>query len=164
MIMSCIVYFIVTFNVCSCIFIHLQSTLPGARISGGLSNLSFSFRGKGVIREAMHSVFLYHAIKVNKANICVFDSGKSYLIIRHPWEFHIVQHQNRPMRSVQSGPISIFLSDLQHETKKKFLQQHNQCCLISILSSAIFSVYSLYIKKKKTRVSHYFRSIEFHLK
>ena len=43
-----------------------QSTLPGARISGGLSNLSFSFRGMDVIREAMHSVFLFHAIKVCK--------------------------------------------------------------------------------------------------
>jgi len=42
----------------------LQETLPGARISGGLSNLSFSFRGMDAIREAMHGVFLYHAIKV----------------------------------------------------------------------------------------------------
>lgn len=41
-----------------------QSTLPGARVSGGLSNFSFSFRGMDVVREAMHSVFLYHAIQV----------------------------------------------------------------------------------------------------
>ncbi|XP_030855479.1 methionine synthase [Strongylocentrotus purpuratus] len=41
----------------------IKKSLPGCRISGGLSNLSFSFRGKDVIREAMHSVFLYHAIK-----------------------------------------------------------------------------------------------------
>ncbi|XP_071499462.1 methionine synthase-like [Diadema antillarum] len=41
----------------------IKDTLPHCRISGGLSNLSFSFRGKEVIREAMHSVFLYHAIK-----------------------------------------------------------------------------------------------------
>ena len=41
-----------------------QQTLPGARVSGGLSNFSFSFRGMETIREAMHSVFLYHAIKV----------------------------------------------------------------------------------------------------
>ncbi|XP_063958762.1 methionine synthase-like isoform X2 [Lytechinus pictus] len=41
----------------------IKGSLPGCRISGGLSNLSFSFRGKDVIREAMHSVFLYHAIK-----------------------------------------------------------------------------------------------------
>jgi len=41
-----------------------QETLPGVRISGGLSNLSFAFRGMDAIREAMHGVFLYHAIKV----------------------------------------------------------------------------------------------------
>uniref|UniRef100_A0A8C6K536 Methionine synthase n=2 Tax=Melopsittacus undulatus TaxID=13146 RepID=A0A8C6K536_MELUD len=41
----------------------IKETLPGARISGGLSNLSFSFRGMDAIREAMHGVFLYHAIK-----------------------------------------------------------------------------------------------------
>ena len=46
--------------------LHLQATCPGARVSGGLSNLSFSFRGLDVIREAIHSVFLYHAIKVNE--------------------------------------------------------------------------------------------------
>ena len=37
-------------------------------MSGGLSNFSFSFRGKDVIREAMHSVFLYHAIQVHTSN------------------------------------------------------------------------------------------------
>ncbi|KAI5103526.1 methionine synthase [Silurus meridionalis] len=41
----------------------IKETLPGARISGGLSNLSFSFRGMEVIREAIHGAFLYHAIK-----------------------------------------------------------------------------------------------------
>ena len=46
-------------------FVIFQETLPGARISGGVSNFSFSFRGKERIREAMHSVFLYHAIKVS---------------------------------------------------------------------------------------------------
>ncbi|XP_054383943.1 methionine synthase isoform X3 [Pongo abelii] len=65
-------------------FIHatkvIKETLPGARISGGLSNLSFSFRGMEAIREAMHGVFLYHAIKsgmdmgiVNAGNLPVYD-------------------------------------------------------------------------------------------
>lgn len=40
----------------------IKKNLPGARISGGISNLSFSFRGNNHVREAMHSVFLYHAI------------------------------------------------------------------------------------------------------
>uniref|UniRef100_A0A673THA1 Methionine synthase n=1 Tax=Suricata suricatta TaxID=37032 RepID=A0A673THA1_SURSU len=65
-------------------FIHatkiIKETLPGARVSGGLSNLSFSFRGMEAIREAMHGVFLYHAIKfgmdmgiVNAGNLPVYD-------------------------------------------------------------------------------------------
>ena len=40
----------------------IKQNLPGAKISGGISNLSFSFRGNNYVREAMHSVFLYHAI------------------------------------------------------------------------------------------------------
>uniref|UniRef100_A0A8B9TP69 Methionine synthase n=1 Tax=Anas platyrhynchos TaxID=8839 RepID=A0A8B9TP69_ANAPL len=58
----------------------IKETLPGAKISGGLSNLSFSFRGMDAIREAMHGVFLYHAIKygmdmgiVNAGNLPVYD-------------------------------------------------------------------------------------------
>lgn len=58
----------------------IKAKLPHARISGGVSNLSFSFRGKNVIREAMHSVFLYHAIKagldmgiVNAGFLTIYD-------------------------------------------------------------------------------------------
>lgn len=42
----------------------IRENCPGAHVSGGVSNLSFSFRGNNYIREAMHSVFLYHAMKV----------------------------------------------------------------------------------------------------
>ena len=41
----------------------IRENLPGAHVSGGVSNLSFSFRGNNYIREAMHAVFLYHAIR-----------------------------------------------------------------------------------------------------
>jgi 5-methyltetrahydrofolate--homocysteine methyltransferase len=41
----------------------IKKNLPGAKVSGGVSNISFSFRGNNVVREAMHSAFLYHAIK-----------------------------------------------------------------------------------------------------
>lgn len=41
----------------------IRQNLPGAHVSGGISNLSFSFRGNNYIREAMHTVFLYHAIQ-----------------------------------------------------------------------------------------------------
>ena len=41
----------------------IKKNLPGAKVSGGVSNLSFAFRGNNYVREAMHSVFLYHAIQ-----------------------------------------------------------------------------------------------------
>lgn len=41
----------------------IKSNLPGAKVSGGVSNLSFSFRGNNYVREAIHSVFLYHAVQ-----------------------------------------------------------------------------------------------------
>src|SRR6202012_3358334 len=41
----------------------IKQNLPLAKVSGGVSNISFSFRGNNVVREAMHSAFLYHAIK-----------------------------------------------------------------------------------------------------
>src|SRR5690606_6541880 len=53
---------------------------PGVLISGGVSNLSFSFRGNDVVREAMHSAFLYHAIRagmdmgiVNAGQLVVYE-------------------------------------------------------------------------------------------
>ncbi len=58
----------------------IREKLPHAHVSGGVSNLSFSFRGNEPVREAMHSVFLYHAIKagmdmgiVNAAQMAVYD-------------------------------------------------------------------------------------------
>jgi 5-methyltetrahydrofolate--homocysteine methyltransferase len=58
----------------------IRRNLPGAHVSGGVSNLSFSFRGNEPVREAMHSVFLYHAIKagmdmgiVNAGQMIVYD-------------------------------------------------------------------------------------------
>ncbi len=58
----------------------VRENLPHAHISGGVSNVSFSFRGNDVVREAMHSVFLYHAIKegmtmgiVNPEMLTIYD-------------------------------------------------------------------------------------------
>ena len=52
----------------------IRATLPGAHISGGLSNLSFSFRGLENIREAMHSVFLYYAIQAGM-DMAIVNAG-----------------------------------------------------------------------------------------
>lgn len=65
----------------------IKTHLPGCRTSGGISNLSFSFRGNNTVREAMHSVFLYHAIRagldmaiVNPAMLQVYDDIEPALL------------------------------------------------------------------------------------
>jgi 5-methyltetrahydrofolate--homocysteine methyltransferase len=64
----------------------IKTTLPGTLISGGVSNISFSFRGNNALREAMHSAFLYHAIQagmdmgiVNAGQITVYEDIPSEL-------------------------------------------------------------------------------------
>lgn len=52
----------------------IKATLPGAKCSGGLSNVSFSFRGNNPVREAMHSVFLYYAIKAG-LDMAIVNAG-----------------------------------------------------------------------------------------
>jgi len=58
----------------------IKATCPGVKISGGISNLSFSFRGNDIVREAIHSAFLYHAIRagldmgiVNAGQLVVYE-------------------------------------------------------------------------------------------
>ena len=58
----------------------IKANLPHARVSGGVSNISFSFRGNNTVREAMHSAFLYHAIRagldmgiVNAGQLAVYE-------------------------------------------------------------------------------------------
>jgi 5-methyltetrahydrofolate--homocysteine methyltransferase len=58
----------------------IKQNLPGAKVSGGISNISFSFRGNNIVREAMHAAFLYHAIKagldmgiVNAGQLAVYE-------------------------------------------------------------------------------------------
>lgn len=58
----------------------IKQNLPGAKVSGGISNISFSFRGNNIVREAMHAAFLYHAIQagldmgiVNAGQLAVYE-------------------------------------------------------------------------------------------
>jgi 5-methyltetrahydrofolate--homocysteine methyltransferase len=67
----------------------IKANLPGARVSGGVSNVSFSFRGNDTVREAMHSCFLYHAIRagmdmgiVNPSMLEIYDDIPSDLLVR----------------------------------------------------------------------------------
>ncbi len=67
----------------------IKRECPGAKISGGVSNISFSFRGNDVVREAMHSAFLYHAIRagmdmgiVNAGQLAVYEEIPKDLLER----------------------------------------------------------------------------------
>jgi 5-methyltetrahydrofolate--homocysteine methyltransferase len=67
----------------------IKERCPGARTSGGISNLSFSFRGNDVVREAMHAAFLYHAIRagldmgiVNAGQLAVYEDIDPELLER----------------------------------------------------------------------------------
>ena len=67
----------------------IKEHLPGALVSGGLSNVSFSFRGNNPVREAMHSAFLYHAVKsgmdmaiVNAGQLGIYDEIEPDLLER----------------------------------------------------------------------------------
>ena len=68
---------------------RIKETLPHAKVSGGVSNISFSFRGNNPVREAIHSVFLYHAIQagldmgiVNAGQLAVYDELDPGLRVR----------------------------------------------------------------------------------
>ena len=68
---------------------RIKAELPGVLISGGLSNVSFSFRGNDAVREAMHSVFLYHAIRagmdmgiVNAGQLAIYEDLPKELLER----------------------------------------------------------------------------------
>ncbi|MDP2269719.1 MAG: vitamin B12 dependent-methionine synthase activation domain-containing protein, partial [Archangium sp.] len=52
----------------------IKDTLPGAKVSGGVSNVSFSFRGNNLVREAMHTAFLYHAINAG-LDMAIVNAG-----------------------------------------------------------------------------------------
>ena len=65
----------------------IKATCPGVKVSGGVSNLSFSFRGNDVVREAIHSAFLFHAIKagmdmgiVNAGQLIVYEDIPAALL------------------------------------------------------------------------------------
>ena len=67
----------------------IKENLPGARVSGGVSNISFSFRGNNKLREAMHSAFLFHAIKagmdmgiVNAGMLEVYEEIEPDLLVK----------------------------------------------------------------------------------
>ena len=85
----------------------IKERCPGSRTSGGISNLSFSFRGNDALREAMHAVFLYHAIRagldmgiVNAGQLAVYEDVEPELLERIE---DVALRPPRPMRPIVSS-------------------------------------------------------------
>ncbi len=90
---------------------EIRQTLPHCHVSGGVSNISFSFRGNEPVRRAMHAVFLYHAIKagmnmgiVNAGQLDIYDQIDPKL--REPVEDVIL---NRPSQDPNRTPTEVLL-------------------------------------------------------
>ena len=87
----------------------IKATCPGVKISGGVSNLSFSFRGNDIVREAMHSAFLFHAIKagmdmgiVNAGQLVVYeDIRKDAARARRGRDLQPAARRHRAARAVR---------------------------------------------------------------
>jgi len=81
----------------------IRAHLPGAKVSGGISNVSFSFRGNEPVREAIHTVFLFHAIRagltmgiVNAGQLGVYDELDPVLRVTATWNVVGLDVTERP--------------------------------------------------------------------
>ena len=113
----------------------IKQNLPHAMISGGVSNVSFSFRGNEPVREAIHSVFLYHAIKqgmtmgiVNAGQMAIYDDIPTEL--KEAVE-DVILNQNQG----ESGQVATEkLLEVAENTVDKVVQQKKPRTLNGVMS------------------------------
>jgi 5-methyltetrahydrofolate--homocysteine methyltransferase len=98
----------------------IKERCPGVRVSGGISNLSFSFRGNDAVREAMHSVFLYHAIRAG-LDMGIVNAGQ--LVVYEDIEPELLRHvddvifNRRPDATERLVELASRLRDTRREKK-----------------------------------------------
>ena len=121
---------------------EIKAVCPGCKVSGGLSNLSFSFRGLEAIREAMHSVFLYHAIAKVPSFPCS-KCARSAARMRAVMESNLTQGMD--MAIVNAGNLPIF-DDIEANLRKM--------CEIAILNKSDKATENMLelAEKEKTRL------------
>ena len=107
----------------------IKENLPHARVSGGLSNISFSFRGNNIVREAMHTAFLYHAIKagldmaiVNAGQIEIYEEIDDELLER----IEDVLFDRRPDATERLVDLAEEYAGRSTESKEKTLEWREQ--------------------------------------
>ncbi|MDD3223777.1 MAG: methionine synthase, partial [Clostridium sp.] len=141
----------------------IKQNLPYAKVSGGVSNLSFSFRGNNVIREAMHSVFLYHAIKagmdmgiVNPGMIQIYDEIDSELLKKVE---DVVLNKSSDAGEELIEFAQSFKGSIKEENQNKDLWRNDECA--QRLKHAIVKGISEYIDEDiKEAREKYDRALE----
>ncbi len=120
----------------------IHQNLPGVHVSGGISNLSFSFRGNNFVREAMHAVFLYHAIKngldmgiVNPSVTVKYDDIPALLL--ELLEDVILNRKSSSGKLIeeatkmQNGEIQRTVSCMSDSWRSKIVEQRLQYALVN---------------------------------
>jgi 5-methyltetrahydrofolate--homocysteine methyltransferase len=98
---------------------RIKATLPGAKVSGGVSNLSFSFRGNNVVREAIHSVFLYHAIRAGM-DMGIVNAGQLGIYEEIPKDLlELVEDVVLNRRPDATERLLAFADSVRHQGKAK---------------------------------------------
>ena len=96
---------------------RIKATLPGCKVSGGISNLSFSFRGNNTVREAMHSVFLYHAIQAG-LDMGIVNAGQLGIYEEIPKELRdLVEDVVLNRRPDSTERLLAFADSVKHQAK-----------------------------------------------
>lgn len=107
----------------------IKQNLPGARVSGGVSNVSFSFRGNNTVREAIHAVFLYHAINVGM-DMGIVNAGQLEVYSAIPQDLKDAVEDVVLNRSPESTEKLLDLAEQYrgsgHEVKEKETQEWRQ--------------------------------------
>ena len=102
---------------------YISTNLPHVKISGGISNVSFSFRGNDPVREAMHSVFLFHAIK-NGLSMGIVNAGQLGIYedidpeLKHLVEDVILNRNNQSTEKLVDEAMKYLGGDKEKETEK----------------------------------------------
>jgi 5-methyltetrahydrofolate--homocysteine methyltransferase len=96
---------------------QIKNRLPLAKVSGGISNISFSFRGNNVVREAMHSAFLYHAIRAG-LDMAIVNAGQLAVYEEIPKDLlELVEDVLLNRRPDATERLLVFADSVQKKTK-----------------------------------------------
>ncbi|MGH9396264.1 MAG: methionine synthase [Terriglobia bacterium] len=98
---------------------QIKATLPHCKVSGGVSNISFSFRGNNVVREAMHSAFLYHAIRAGM-DMAIVNAGQLDIYEEIPKDLlELVEDVLLNRRPDATERLLAFADSVKHHTKEE---------------------------------------------